>query len=108
VRLLEGAGCAVIGARSRPHAMVGGVRFVGATSRLNPKAMLHGRHVVQPDEVPFEDGVPTVVYVHWGYEYMDEPDSQTQGSCVRPRSGPGAPCSRTRTRAALGRRVQRP
>jgi hypothetical protein len=71
-------GCRVIGTRDHPSVMVSGVRIMGCTSRMNPLTHEHADTLVQPDDVPLYDNIPTIMYVHWGWEYYDEPDDQTR------------------------------
>jgi hypothetical protein len=75
--LLHKLGCRVIGTRKHPSVMVKGVRIMGCTARMNPTTYEHADTLIQPDDVPLHDGIPTIMYVHWGWEYYDEPDEQT-------------------------------
>lgn len=74
---LETLGCRVIGTVERPHCMVEGVRIVGCTSRLNPLSMPHAKKLIQPDDIPTGDDTPTIVYIHWGWEYYEDPDEES-------------------------------
>jgi hypothetical protein len=74
---LESLGCKVIGTTERPHCMVDGVRMIGCTSRLNLLASPHAKRIIQPDDIPLNDNVPTIVYIHWGWEYYEDPDEQS-------------------------------
>ena len=76
-RLLKSLGCRVIGTQVDPYYKVGGVRILGCTTKLNPLAMPHAAGLVQPDDPLFSDPTPTIPYVHWGWEYYEEPDSNT-------------------------------
>ena len=71
---LERIGCKVIGTKTRPSVMVDGTRIMGSTSRLNPLSTPYAKQLIQPDDIPLHDSVPTIVYVHWGWEYYEEPD----------------------------------
>jgi hypothetical protein len=75
--ILHRLGCRVIGTRDHPSVTVKGVRIMGCTARMNPPTYEHADTLIQPDDVPLHDGIPTIVYVHWGWEYYDEPDDQT-------------------------------
>jgi poly-gamma-glutamate synthesis protein (capsule biosynthesis protein) len=77
-RLLHEMGCRVIGTREHPSVIVKGIRIIGCTARMNPSTHEHADTLVQPDDVPIHDRIPTIVYVHWGWEYYDEPDEQTR------------------------------
>jgi len=74
---LEALGTRVIGTVDRPHCMVDGIRIVGCTSRLNLLASPHAKKIIQPDDIPLKDKVPTIVYIHWGWEYYENPDEQS-------------------------------
>lgn len=74
---LERLGCKVIGTKARPSVMVGDTRIVGCTSRLNPLSTPYADKIIQPDDLPLHDTIPTIVYVHWGWEYYDDPDKDS-------------------------------
>lgn len=74
---LEAIGCRVIGTDDRPHCMVDGIRIVGCTARLNLLASPYAKKIIQPDDIPLKDKVPTIVYIHWGWEYYEDPDEQS-------------------------------
>ena len=76
---LEALGCRVIGTIERPHCMVGDIRIVGCTSRLNILASPHAKKLIQPDDIPLDDTIPTIVYIHWGWEYYEDPDKDSVG-----------------------------
>lgn len=71
---LERIGCRVIGTKARPSVMAGDTRIIGCTSRLNPLSTPYASQLIQPDDLPLHDTIPTIVYVHWGWEYYDDPD----------------------------------
>lgn len=73
---LEALGCRVIGTLKRPHCMVDGVRIIGCTSRLNILGSPHAKQLIQPDDIP-NDKTPTIVYIHWGWEYYEDPDADS-------------------------------
>ncbi len=76
-KLLQSIGCQVIGTQADPYCTVGGVRIVGCTTKLNPLSMPHASELVQPDDPIFYESVATLPYVHWGWEYYEEPDPAT-------------------------------
>jgi hypothetical protein len=77
-RALREMGCRVIGTREYPSVTIKGIRIMGCTARMNPATHEQADTLVQPDDIPLHDGIPTIIYVHWGWEYYDEPDEQTK------------------------------
>ena len=75
--LLKSLGCHVIGTKADPSYTIGGVRIVGCTTKLNPLSTPHASGLVQPDDPLFAETIPTIPYVHWGWEYYEEPDPDT-------------------------------
>ena len=76
-RLLKSLGCRVIGTKADPYYKIGGVRIVGCTTKLNPLSTPHASGLIQPDDPLFAEPTPTIPYVHWGWEYYEEPDPDT-------------------------------
>lgn len=74
---LEALGCRVIGTVARPSCMAEGVRIIGCTARLNPLSTPHATKLIQPDDIPLDDTTPTIVYIHWGWEYYEDPDEES-------------------------------
>lgn len=76
-QLLKSLGCHVIGTKADPYYKIGGVRIVGCTTKLNPLSIPHASDLIQPDDPLFTDPTPTIPYVHWGWEYYEDPDPDT-------------------------------
>lgn len=76
-RLLKSLGCHVIGTKADPYYTIGGVRIAGCTTKLNPLSTPHASDLIQPDDPLFSEPTPTIPYVHWGWEYYEDPDPDT-------------------------------